>query len=214
MVFWDLMLKGGPVMFLIAICGIAALFIFVCKWLQFHREQINVHELIKGLTNVLKRDGFVEALTLCDNTPGPAARMLGAAILSYQREDEDLHQAIMDANLVEIPRLERYINVLGTIGYIAPLLGMLGTVLGMIDAFQTLSNTSSVNLSAAQLAPPIGMALITTAAGLCVAIPCYIAFNYLVARAKSMTLDMEKAASEIIYFFQHHHRLITATEEL
>ncbi|MCP3967367.1 MAG: MotA/TolQ/ExbB proton channel family protein [Lentisphaerae bacterium] len=203
MLFFKLMKDGGPVMWIILGCSFVAMFVFIEKWFQFHREQINVKELVKGLTNVLKRDGFIEAISLCDNTPGPAARLLAASILAYERGSDDLRQAIEDANLVEIPRLERHLNLLATVGYVAPLLGLLGTVLGMMEAFQTI-HAKTVYLSVAELSGSISMALITTAGGLCVAIPCYVGFNYLIARLNSITLDMEKASSEIINFFEHH----------
>lgn len=202
MLFLQLMKDGGPVMWIILVCSLIAMFIFLEKWFQFHREQINVRELVKGLINVLKRDGFVEAISLCDNTPGPVARVLGAAILAYESNDEDVKEAIDNAKLTEIPKLERHMNILGTIGYIAPLLGLLGTVVGMMLAFQTISQ--SVYLSASDLSKPIGMALITTASGLCVAIPCYVAFNYLASRINSICHEMEKASSEILFFFKHH----------
>ncbi len=194
---------GGPVMIVILICSLVAVFVFCEKWFQFHREQINIRELVKGLINVLKRDGMVEAVTLCENTPGPVARVLKEAILAYERGEEDIEQAIEDEKLVQIPALERHLDILGTVGYIAPLLGLLGTVLGMMRAFQTIYSVREY-LSAADLAGSISMALVTTAAGLCVAIPCYIAYNYLAARVNSMILEIEKSSSEIVYFFKHH----------
>lgn len=203
MLFLQLMKDGGLIMWPILACSLIGMYIFLEKWFQFHREQINVKELVKGLINVLKKDGFIEAISLCDNTPGPVAKTLAAAILAYERGEEDIRQAIEDANLVEIPKLERFINVLGTVAYISPLLGLLGTVLGMMQAFQTIS-AKGIYVSTAALSGDINIALITTAAGLCVAIPCYVAYNYLVARVNSMTLDMEKAASEIVYFFKQH----------
>jgi biopolymer transport protein ExbB len=203
MLFMQMMKEGGPVMWIILACSLIAVYFFLEKWFQFHREQINVKELVKGLINVLKRDGFIEAVSLCDNTPGPVARILAAAILAYERGDDDLRQAIEDANMEEIPKLEKHVDLLATIGYIAPLLGLLGTVLGLMGVFQTM-HTKSVYLSAADLSSYINMALITTASGLCVAIPCYIAYNYLTSRIHSICQEMEKAASEIIYFFKHH----------
>ena len=204
MLFIQLMRDGGPVMWVILLCSFIALFIFLEKWLQFHREQINANELLKGLTNVLKRDGYVEAITLCDNTPGPIARVLVAIILSCQRGDKDLRQAVEDANLEEIPKLERHMNILGTIGYIAPLLGLLGTVVGMMHAFQEIGETQGIYLNAAKLSTAINMALITTAAGLAVAIPCYVAYNYLVNRIESVILDMDKAAAAMLTFLSNH----------
>lgn len=199
--FLQLMQDGGPVLWVIGVCSLIAMFIFFKKTFQFHREEVNVRELVRGLENVLRRNGFVEAISLCDNTPGPAARVLSSAILAYERKDEDLKQAIDDACLEELPKLEKNIDILGTIGFISPLLGLLGTVLGMMETFQTVNVTSSMALSSSELAGTIRMALITTAGGLAVAIPCYVAYNYLVSRVNAITLDMEKAASEIIYFF-------------
>ncbi len=200
MLFMKLINGGGPIMWVIVLCSVIALFVFLAKVFQFHREEINVRELLRGIFNVLKRDGFVEAITLCDNTPGPTARLLGAAILAYERGDEDIRRAIDDAALEEIPRLERHINLLGTLGFILPLLGFLGTVLGMMQAFQVVR--ASDFLSGSDIAGAVDMALITTAAALVVAIPCYLAYNYLVSRVNSIMLDMEKASLEIVGFFE------------
>ena len=200
MLYTQLIDDGGPIMWVILAGSLIAVFVFLKKVFQFHREEINVRELLRGLFNVLKRDGFVEAITLCDNTPGPAARLLGAAILAYERGDEDIRKAIDDAALEEMPKLERHINLLGTIGFVMPLIGFLGTVLGMMRAFQVAANAEA--LSAERISEAVNMALITTASALVVAIPCYIAYNYLVARVNSITLDMEKASLEIMNFFE------------
>ena len=200
MLYLKLLNDGGPIMWVILAGSLIALFVFLEKVFQFHREEINV----------LKRDGFVEAITLCDNTPGPAARLLGAAILAYERGDEDIRQAVDDAALEEIPKLERHINLLGTLGFILPLVGFLGTVLGMMKTFQVVG--ASEYLSTADIAGAVNMALITTAAALVVAIPAYLGYNYLIARVNSITLDMEKASLEIIAFFERR-RAETGGEE-
>jgi biopolymer transport protein ExbB len=200
--FLKLMQAGGPVMWVILGCSLMALAVFLEKVFQFHRDEINVRELLRGLTNVLKRDGMVEALTLCDSTPGPAARLLGAAILAYQRGDSDIRQAIDDAALDELPKLERRVNLLGTLGFILPLLGFLGTVLGMLRVFETMQGKEV--FFAGMISGSVMSALITTAAGLSAAIPCYLGYNYLVTRVNAITLDMEKAALEITVFFSRH----------
>ena len=202
MLFMQMMSDGGPVMWLILAASIVAMVIFLEKWFQFHREQINVGELTTGLFNVLRRDGYVEAITLCDNTPGPVPAVFNAAILAWQRGDRKLDNAISGACLDEVARLERHMNILGTLGFIAPLLGLLGTVLGLMDAFQAVHSTASVYLSVTELASAVNQALITTASGLAVAIFCYAAYNYLLGRLNSITLDIEKAASEITAFFE------------
>ena len=197
-----LMQDGGPVMWVILAVALLALFVFLNKVFQFHREEISVRELMRGLTNVLERDGYVEALTLCDNTPGPAARLLGAAILAYQRGDEEIRQAIDDAALDELPKLERHVGLLGTLGFILPLLGFFGTVCGMLKVFEAFRGNEY--LAAASISGGAIGALVTSAAALAVAIPCYLGYNYLVFRVDTITLDMEKAALEIVSFFEHH----------
>lgn len=206
MTFMEIMSKGGPVMWVILACGVIALFVFFEKVIQFHREEINVRELLHGLFNVLGRNGLVEAVTLCDNTPGPAARLLGAAITAYGRGDEDISQAIDEAALEELPRLERHVRMLGMLGFILPLIGFMGTVLGMLEVF-------SSPAGGGEFSGGVYMALITTAAGLAVAIPCYLAHNYLVARVNSIALDMEKAAQEITGFFDRRRAMEKKTDE-
>lgn len=195
---WNMIVSAGVTMWLIILCSLVAVLVFIGKWFQFHRAQINVRELISGLVNVLRRDGMIEALTLCDNTPGPVARILTAAIQAYQNED-DIRRAIDDAVLVELPRLESLLNVLGTIAKVAPLLGLLGTVVGMQETFAAMRNSMALD----ELSGGITKALLTTGAGLVLSIPCLIAYNYLLARVETFCIEMEKASSEIMYFFEH-----------
>jgi biopolymer transport protein ExbB len=205
MLLKEIMIVGGPVMWLIAICSVIAVFVFIEKLLYLHRIQINVGELVKGLLNVLKKGNIIEAVSLCDETPGPAAHILRTAILSYEEGSEDITQAVQDSALGEMPRIEARMNILATIAYIAPLLGLLGTVIGMIGVFNTINDIGAF-VNAKDLAKDIGEALYTTAGGLCVSIPSYIAYNYLVSRIEAITVDMEKAASEIIYFFKKNQK--------
>lgn len=207
----NLMEDGGPIMWVILFCSVVALFIFLKKVFQFHREEINIGEVLRGLFNVLRRDGFVEALTLCDHTPGPAARLLAAAIRAYERGDEDIRKAVDDAALEEIPKLERHINLLGTLGFVLPLIGFLGTVLGMMQVFDAAQGSES--FTATDIAGAVKMALLTTASALAVAIPCYLAYNYLVARVDSITLDMEKASLEMLGFMERRRRESKAKTE-
>ena len=206
-----LMEDGGPIMWVILFCSVVALFIFLKKVFQFHREEINIGEVLRGLFNVLRRDGFVEALTLCDHTPGPAARLLAAAIRAYERGDEDIRKAVDDAALEEIPKLERHINLLGTLGFVLPLIGFLGTVLGMMQVFDAAQGSES--FTATDIAGAGKVALRAPASALAVAIPCYLAYNYLVARVDSITLDMEKASLEMLGFMERRRRESKAKTE-
>lgn len=198
--FFKLMSDGGPVMWVILVCAVLGLFIFLIKVFQFHRDEISVRELMRGLFNVLQRNGVVEALTLCDHTPGPVARLLSAGILAKQRGDKDIRNAMDDAAMDELPKLERYIALLGTLSYVTMLLGLLGTVLGMLEAFEVIQ--ASEYFSAGAIGAPLAQALLTTAAGLTVAIPGHIAYTYLTIRVETITLDMEKAVLELTGFFE------------
>lgn len=199
------MKDGGPVMWIILVLDIVALVVIISKSFQFHREEINVRELLRGLFNVLKRQGFIEAVSLCDSSPGPVARMLSAAIAARQQGEEDIQSALDEAAFNEIPRLERGMKLLGTIGFILPLLGFLGTVLGMLRAFETAADTSQV-LSASAVSGSVSCALLTSAAGLVGAIICYVAYNLLLSRIETMTLDMDRASIEIIGFFSRQEK--------
>ena len=201
--FLQLMRDGGPVLWIIGICALIAMIIFFKKTFQFHREEVNVRELVRGLENVLRRNGFVEAISLCDNTPGPVARMLSAAIAARQQGDEDIRSAVDDAAFNEIPRLERGMKCLGTIGFILPLMGFFGTVVGMLDAFKEVGGKV---LSSSVFSGAVSQALLTSAAGLAGAILSYVAYNYLVSRIDTITLDMERAAIEITSFFERSRR--------
>lgn len=191
---------GGPMLWLIVFFGVVGIYVFLEKFFQLHRNQVNVKELVTGLVNVLKRDAMIEAITLCDNTPGPVAKLLNAAIQAYQNDD-NIKPAIEDTAKIELNRLESRLNILSTIANIAPLLGLLGTVIGMYDTFNGISASNGMSLAA--LSGGVKEALITTAAGLCVAVPAHLAYNYLLTQVQSLCADMEKASSEILYFFDH-----------
>lgn len=192
---------GGPMLWLIIFFGLIGIYVFLEKFYQLRRNQVNVRELVTGLVNVLKRDAMIEAITLCDNTPGPVAKLLNNAIQAYQNDDK-IKPAIEDTAKTELNRLESRLNILSTIANITPLLGLLGTVIGMYDTFNGISASNGMSLAA--LSGGVKEALITTAAGLCVAIPAHLAYNYLVTKVQGLCADMEKASSEILYFFAHH----------
>src|SRR5437867_9375729 len=125
--------NGGPVLWLILLASAVALAVFVERVLHFHRAQINSMEFLNGVRNVLKRDNVVEALSICDATPGPVARLVKVAILNRERGREGVRESLEEAGLVEIPPLEDKLNLIATIAQIAPLMGLLGTVLGFIQ---------------------------------------------------------------------------------
>jgi len=190
------------ILVLIFMCSLVGLFIIVERLLHLHRAKINVPEFLRGLTNILKRGRVEEAVAICDETPGPVAHVVRAAILRCDQDEPALRQAIQEVSLSEVPRLEKNVKILGTVAHVAPLLGFLGTVMGMIGMFVVM-RTEGFLATSADLAENVLYALLTTAAGLVVAIPAYTFYNIIVVKVEALLLDMDKAASEMIYFLTH-----------
>jgi len=184
-------------MWLLLLISAVAVAVFVERLLHYHRAQINSTEFLSGVRNVLRRENLVEAISICDATPGPVPRLVKTAILNYEKGRENVREALEEAGLLEVPRLEDKLNLLATIAQITPLMGLLGTVLGFINVFQSIQ-AKGFNAPASDFAGGVWEALICTAFGLAVAIPSYAAYNYLVSRVNSIVLDMEKASNDIL----------------
>jgi biopolymer transport protein ExbB len=192
-----LLSNGGVVLWLILLISAVAIVVFIERVLHFHRAQINSTEFLNGVRTVLKRDNVVEALSICDATPGPVARLVKTAVLNRDHGRDRVREALEEAGLAEVPRLEEKLNLLATIAQIAPLLGLLGTVLGFIQTFMVMQK-AGLYAHIGQLSTGIWQALVCAAAGLAVAIPTHAGYNYLVSRVNSIVLDMERAATEIV----------------
>jgi biopolymer transport protein ExbB len=192
-----LIAHGGPVMWLLFVASSLAVAIVVERILFYHRAQINSMEFLAGIKNVLRRDNVLEALSICDATAGPVPRLVKVGILTREKGRDAVREALEDAGLNEVPRLEEKLSLLATIAQLSPLVGLLGTVLGFIRMFAVLQ-TAGAHAHLEQLSSGIWQALVCTAAGLAVAIPSYAAYNYLVNRVNLIVLDMERAAAEVL----------------
>lgn len=197
---WDMIQKGGPVMYPIILCSMLALAIVLERLYCLHRAKIDTKDFMASIGSTLKRNKVMEAIDKCNNTPGPIAQIMKAGILKHDRPRSEIREAIEDAGLHEVPRLEKNLDVLATIAHIAPLLGLLGTVTGMVRCFQVIQEkaTSLYPVNPGDLAGGIWEALITTVAGLSVAIPTFVAYNYFVSRVDGFVLDMEKSATDLL----------------
>jgi biopolymer transport protein ExbB len=193
----ELLRYGGPMMYLLLLVSGVGIAVFVERLLHYHRAQINSAEFLNGVRNVLKRENVVEAISICDATPGPVARLVKVAILNREHGRDGVREGLEEAGLLEVPRLEDKLNLLATIAQIAPIMGLLGTVLGFIQVFRTIQ-AQGLGAQNATLAGGVWEALVCTAFGLAIAIPSYAGYNYLVSRVNSIVLDMEKASSEIL----------------
>ncbi len=196
----EYMHRGGPVMWVIFLCSVIALAVVIERFFQLRRSGIDTKKFMNDISNLLKRNKIIEAINICNQTPGPFPQVMKAGILKHDRSRPEMREAIEDAALGEIPELERNLSILATIAHITPLLGLLGTVLGMLKCFQIIEqkSTALVPVNPKDLAGGVWEALLATVFGLCVAIPTYVAYNYLVNKVNSFIHDMEKNATDLV----------------
>lgn len=197
MSFFSIVAKGGWLMVAIFICSLVAVAIIVERWITLHKAKINAHSFfmeIKGL--ILKRD-ITEAIERCRKTPGPVTSILRAGIERYDQTKEEIKEAVESSGKMEVHNLERYLGVLATIAAVAPLLGFLGTVTGMIKAFMRIEALGG-NVNASVLAGGIWEALVTTASGLTVGIPVLIFYNYFQGKVDRFVYEMEESSSKLL----------------
>jgi biopolymer transport protein ExbB len=192
----ELFAYGGLVTWLLVILAAVGLGIFIERLVFFHRENINSVDFLNGVRTVLKRGNWVEALSICEATPGPVARLVRTAVLMRGRKREEIREALHVAGLAELPRLEEKLGILATLAQIGPVIGFWGTILGFMQLLEVLQK-SGVAAPAVVLVAGVWKALVCSGAGLALAVPCYAGYNYLVSRVRLIALDMEKAAAEI-----------------
>lgn len=201
---FDIIFQGGILMWPIIACSIVGLAVTIERFISLRRASIDTREFMDTMRQVLRQNRIQEAIEICDETDAPVARIMKAGILKHDRSKEEIREAIDDAGHFEIPRLERYLAALATAANIAPLLGLLGTVAGMIKAFAQIQNKRG-QVNPSDLAEGIGNALVTTAAGLTVAIPMLVIYNYYVSRVDNMIIEMEISSSELLELLTRNH---------
>jgi biopolymer transport protein ExbB len=193
----DLLVKGGIVMIPIGLVSLIAAVIVIERLIYYRRTSINEAKVVGKITASIQEGHFDEALAVCESSSAPIASLARIGITNRHRPYQLLRESIVDAANLEVSKLERYLSGLGTVATIAPLLGLLGTVTGIINAFGVVGRFGEVG-DPALLARGIAEALITTAAGLVVSIPATVFYNYLLSRANHMTIRLENRASEML----------------
>ena len=207
----ELMQKGGPVMWVIFVLSIVGVAVFLERLVYLHRAQVRVGEFLRGLANLVRDDRVEEVRKQCLATPGPVARVALSAVLARDCPRAELRDIVQEAGQLEVPRLERHLSLLGGIAYAAPLLGLLGTVLGLLEAFYLVS-TQGGYATVADLSGAVYQSLISAAAGLAAAIPALIGAGYLNARVQDLVHDMERAGIEMVNLLKN--RTLPAAEIL
>lgn len=199
----DLLSKGGPLVWLLLCCFGLALAIFAERLAYFHRASLNVGEFLAGLASLIRRKNFSEALQECVATRVPVGRVLHAALLRHHVPREQLKEIVQEAGQLEVPRLERYLSVLHGIAHAAPLIGLLGTIAGLMDTFTQLNNVNGY-ATPADVARGVYQSLITSALGLVVAIPSFLFYSFLAAKARHLMHDLERAGIEVVNILDDH----------
>lgn len=194
---FNFFLRGGPLMWPILLCSIVSITIILERFCHFYQERTKIPNILSRVKNLLKDGKADEAIKLCESASGPIARILAIGIHIRHRTLEEKEKMISRAGSKIIRQLERNLRGLTIIGNIAPLLGLLGTVTGMIRVFMKIQELGG-RVDAQVLAGGIWEALITTAAGLFVAIPTLVAYHYFEGRVDNVASSMKDVATELI----------------
>jgi len=180
----------------LAFCLVLGIIVIIVKFISLTAKAAKTRRILKDVDELLTQQRIREALELTRDTDAPAAKILYAGLERHTEGTDRVMKAIENQGLIEMSKLERGLVVLATLTNIAPLLGFLGTVIGMILAFQSIEAAGEVE--ATLVAGGIKVALLTTAAGLMIAIPVSIGHNYFVSRIDSLVIDMEESAQKMV----------------
>lgn len=184
-------------MWLLFGCSVIAIAIFLERLFHYHRARVDVGDLLFGLRNLIKNKAYAEARSECGTTPGPAARVIHSALRRHTAPRSELKEIVQESGQLEVPKLEKHLSVILAIAYIAPLIGLLGTVLGLVDTFVEI-NAKGGFATVAEISQGVYQSLVTSAAGLMVAIPAFVFYSHLRAYSRSLMHDMESAGIEIV----------------
>ena len=196
---FSIMVKGGVLMWPILFCSIISLAIILERLCHFHRIRIDIPEFFTSVRNLLQKKKIKEALDLCQKTRAPIARILACGIQNHKKDAQTQEKSLSRVGSWEVRGLEKHLRGLAIIGNIAPLMGFLGTVTGMIKAFIKIQELGG-RVDASVLAGGIWEALLTTVAGLIVAIPTLVAYHYFEGKIDNMSCWMKEIASELLEF--------------
>lgn len=192
----DLLRSGGPVLIIIILVSLYALYVFLERLFKLNKERVEADTLMSRVNAAVRERDLELALAACESHGGPVARVLHAALLRLPYGRAAVEAAFTEASLREEQNLGKGLRLLSTISQIGPLLGLLGTVSGMIAAFVVISHQGTGDPLA--LASGIGEALVDTAAGLILAIPALVGYNYLANRVDNMMLEIDRRREELM----------------
>jgi biopolymer transport protein ExbB len=191
--------RGGVIMIPIGICSLVGLAVFLERFWFLRQERIIPGDFLKKFYNLIEKKKYSEAIVLCQENGSPIAMVLSVGVKHINQPRSIVRESIEDTGRHESAHLERYINVIGIVASISPLLGLLGTVTGMIRVFQKVVTSAKFGaVDPSRLASGIWEALLTTAAGLAVGIPALVGYRYLLSKVQTLALEMEKSSLKFI----------------
>lgn len=193
---WQFLVKGGIIMIPLAICSILGLAVVIEKALSLRRKKVIIPEIVTVLDNIQGPDDIGLALSICQKHDGPFASIIRVGLENRNEQKDEIKEALVDQGRQEVRTLERGLVILETIAGIAPLLGLLGTVIGILKVFSVISQLGVGQ--AAALSGGISEALITTIVGLSIGIPAVVVFNLFSDKAEDLVLEIEKYSSAIL----------------
>ena len=197
----SIFLKGGYIMWPILLCSVIGLAIVIDRYIVLHKSKTNIPAFMVRIRGLLKRKDISGAISYCIEEKSPVSNIIRKGLKKYNLGHERVKEAIENAGSQEISKLEKGLPFLATIAGIAPLLGFLGTVTGMISAFMTIQDLAGA-ANPSDLAGGIWEALITTAFGLIVGIPALAFYNHFVSSVKKLVGDIETVANDVIDVIQ------------
>lgn len=204
MTFGDVWEGGGWMMWFLAAAALVGAIVIVWKLIDLTTKASRTRKTLRTIDGLVAEGRIADAIVAAEESDSPAGRILAEGLRRHEEGTERVIKAIENAGMIEMSRLEKGLVVLATVSTVAPLLGFLGTVIGMIQAFQAIELAGEVE--ATTVAGGIKVALITTASGLAIAIPVSIAHNYFVSRIDRLVIDMEESAQRTI---DHLHQMET-----
>jgi len=188
--------KGGPLIWPLLGLLLWGIGIIGFKWATLKRSRIVDPAVVTRIEELLLAGKVPEAMAFCKQHPLPITRVVLSGIVNYEKSEAELKEILEEAGRQEVPGIRSHLTALGTIASVAPLLGLLGTVLGMISVFSVLSSQDSINAS--QLAGGISEALTTTAVGMVIAVPTLAFYNFFISRVQVLILEMEKISLHMV----------------
>jgi len=209
---FSIFLKGGFIMWPILLCSIIGVTIIIDRYIVLRRSKINVPAFMVRIRGQLKRRDIAGAISYCMEDKSPVANIIRKGLKKYTLGHERVKEAIENAGTQEIGKLEKGLSFLATIAGIAPLIGFLGTVTGMITAFMTIQDLAGA-ANPSDLAGGIWEALITTAFGLIVGIPALAFYNHFVNAVKKLVVDIETVANDVIDVVQDTNKGVQSNDD-